>query len=265
MTTIGIDIGGTKVHGVRLDGGVVVAELTHPKPADGLLSPSVFDVVRDLWTDGVRAIGAGIAGLVADGVFVWGPHVKGTRLPIADILRSEFGVPAIVDNDANTAAYGELHLGAGRGCTEMLLITVGTGIGGAIVSNGALMRGANGFAGEWGHVTVDPDGIACACGRRGCWETLVSGPALQRGADAHDVGSRLGRGVAALVALFDPELVVVGGGVSGLGDALLEPARNELAAHLHGRPHREPPPIVRAELGPAANAIGAALMAAHSS
>jgi glucokinase len=287
VTTIGIDLGGTKAHAVRWEAGAVVAEARRAKPAAGLGSPEAFATIRDLWADDVTAIGAGVAGLVSDGVFVWGPHVDGAGVDVGAVLEDEFGVPAVVDNDANAGAFAELRLGAGRGHRDLLYVTVGTGIGGTIVMDGEIRRGVDGFAGEWGHLTVDPDGLPCACGSSGCWETKVSGRALQR-ADAEGrspegvaaaasegdptalhavdrVGTALGLGLAGLVAIFDPALVIVGGGVAGLGELLLRPARTALADHLHGRPRRTPPPIVTATLGPAANAIGAALLAEGAS
>jgi glucokinase len=184
------------------------------------------------------------------------------------------------------------------------MITMGTGIGGALVLDGRVHRGWNGMAGEFGHMQVVPDGRPCECGRSGCWEQYSSGNALVRvarslmaeqpsmlgemaegnpervtgpmvTAAAEDgdlvarrafasVGDWLGVGTANLVAAFDPELVVVGGGVSAAGDRLLDPAREALRRSLVGAGHRVTPQLVAAELGPEAGMIGAALLASAS-
>jgi glucokinase len=300
MSTIGIDIGGSKSLAVRLDDGAVVDE-RRTGSSDGSLDETTAAAIREVLTPDVTAIGVGAAGLVhwPDGVFAWGPHLDGTDVPLKALLEEEFSLPVVVDNDANTAAYGERVAGAARGFEDFLLVTLGTGIGGAIVIGGAVYRGES-FAGEWGHMRHDPAGRLCDCGKRGCWETVASGPALVRlarevvslnpggslaarlpaafsgedvttAADAGDevarglvaeVGAELGRGLANLVAIFDPELVVVGGGLGSVGESLLGPARRFAADTLHGGNHRLLPPILVAGGGPKAGAIGAAYLAA---
>jgi glucokinase len=303
VATVGIDLGGTKLLAVRVEDGEVVARELFATPGENFVDSAVA-AIRELWSDDVDAVGAGIAGLVRypDGVFVWGPHVPGTTIPVRSILEEEFGVPAAVDNDANTAALAELRMGAAVGRTHALLVTLGTGIGGAVIADGRVFRGSS-FAGEWGHMLYQANGLQCDCGKRGCWETVASGPALSRlgrefhalnpdghlakvlerddfraetltsAADAGDetarglvsqVGAALGHGLCSLIAVFDPELIVVGGGLGSVGESLLGPARRIAADALHGGSHRPLPPIVVAELGPEANAIGAALLAAES-
>lgn len=302
VATVGIDLGGTKLQAVRVQDGEVVARELFATPDEEFVESAVA-AIREMWTDDVVAVGAGIAGLVRypEGVFVWGPHVSGTNIPIREILEEEFGVPAAVDNDANTAALAELHSGAAVGRSHALLITLGTGIGGAVIADGEVYRGSS-FAGEWGHMLYAANGLQCDCGKRGCWETVASGPALARlgrefhslnpdghlarvlesedfsaetltaAADAGDetarglvsqVGAALGHGLCSLIAVFDPELIVVGGGLGSVGESLLGPARRVAADALHGGAYRPLPPIVVAELGPEANAIGAALLAAR--
>jgi glucokinase len=301
VTSVGIDLGGTKLLAVRLEDGEVVARERFATPGEDFMA-SALAAIRELWTDDVAAVGAGIAGLVRypEGVFVWGPHVPGANIPVRSILEAEFGVPAAVDNDANTAALAELHSGAAVGRSDALLVTLGTGIGGAVIADGDVYRGSS-FAGEWGHMIYQANGLQCDCGKRGCWETVASGPALARlgrefhalnpgghlakilqkgnfsaetltsAADAGDetarglvsqVGAALGQGLCSLIAIFDPELIVVGGGLGSVGESLLGPARRVAADALHGGSHRPLPPIVVAELGPEANAIGAGLLAA---
>lgn len=301
-TTIGIDLGGTKLLAVRMVNNEVVDEARVSTPGEAeRLSAAAIEAVGLVWTDDVVGVGIGVAGLVSypEGVFVWGPHVAGTNVPVRTDVEAAVGVPTIVDNDANTGAWGEHLLGAGRGYDSMLLVTLGTGIGGAIVIDGKLHRGTS-FAGEFGHMRYEPDGLQCDCGKRGCWETVASGPALIRlagdhiarsptgplaqllgdgpvtgemvtaAADAGDeiarglvaqVGAAFGQGLCSLIAILDPGVIVVGGGLGSVGEAILAPARRFAADLLHGGSHRELPPIVVAELGPRAGAVGAALMA----
>jgi glucokinase len=129
----------------------------------------------------VAAVGVGAAGLVdRDGVMRFAPNLAWREFPLSDQVARGVGVPVLVDNDANVAAWGEYRFGAGRESKDMLLVTVGTGIGGGIVSDGALFRGAHGFAGEIGHIIVEPGGPLCGCGNRGCWEQVASGRAIDR-------------------------------------------------------------------------------------
>ena len=208
--------------------------------------------------------------------------------PLAADLRSALGVPIVIDNDANAAAWAEHERGAGRGATEMLFVALGTGLGAGLVLRNELYRGYQGFAGEAGHLTVVIDGRACPCGARGCWERYASGTALvahyvERGGDPEvggpgitaaaakgdpvalgaltDVGEWLGRGLASLVAILDPEVIVVGGGVSESGDLLLDPARRLLAASVTGADRRPLPEVVAAQLGNEAGVVGAAMLA----
>lgn len=301
-TTIGVDVGGSKMLVVRVENNEVVARARHAVPDDPAeLSSGAIEAVGQLMSDGVEAVGVGVAGLVQwpDGVFVWGPHVAGTGVPLRANIEAALGLPVVVDNDANTGAWGELHLGAGRGYRDMLFVTLGTGIGGAIVLDGTIHRGLS-FAGEWGHTVFESDGARCGCGKRGCWETVASGPALVRlastmvaqnpdgslahrlrgreltgeaitaAADAGDeaarglvaqVGADLGRGLCNLIAIFDPDIVIVGGGLGSVGESLLGPARRVAADALHGGAHRMVPPILVAGLGEAAGAVGAAMLA----
>ena len=301
-TTIGIDLGGTKLLAVRMVNNEVVDEVRVSTPAEAdRLSAAAVEASRAVWTEDVGGIGIGVAGLVQypEGVFVWGPHVAGTRVPVRADVEAAMGVPVVVDNDANTGAWGEYLLGAGKGSDSMLLVTLGTGIGGAMVVNGKLHRGRS-FAGEFGHMRYEPNGLQCDCGKRGCWETVASGPALIRLATEHitrnptgplahtlgtgditgemvtaaaaggdeiarglvaQVGAAFGEGLCSLIAAFDPDVIVVGGGLGSVGEGILAPARRVAANLLHGGTHRDLPPIVVAGLGPQAGAIGAALMA----
>jgi glucokinase len=185
--TIGLDIGGTKVLGVVADrDGSVVAEDREESPegfADIVDSgATMIATLRSRATAAVTAVGIGIAGLVdAQGVLRYGPNLPGViDAPVKEALAARTGLPVVVDNDANVAGWGEVRFGAAEGSRDALLVTLGTGIGGAIVLDGAVVRGAHGFAAEIGHFTVDPNGPICACGERGHWESIASGSALGR-------------------------------------------------------------------------------------
>lgn len=186
--TIGFDVGGTKVLGVVLDpAGNVVAEERRPtgpgfQPLVAALATLTGGLSERVGDTAVGAVGVGIAGLVdRGGVLRYGPNLPGmVHAPVREALAARVGLPVAVDNDANVAGLAEARHGAAVGVGHVLVVTLGTGIGGAIVADGRVFRGANGFAGEIGHHTVDPDGPVCACGARGHWEAIASGSALGR-------------------------------------------------------------------------------------
>jgi glucokinase len=185
---IGLDLGGTKCLGLAVGpGGQVLAEHRVPTPATG--GEPLLDVLATVVEDVAAAAGAkpgsvgvGAPGLVdAAGVLRFAPNLRSAvDLPIAEGLGRRLGVPVHVDNDVTCAAYGEWTVGAAAGATDALLVALGTGIGGGLVVGGRLARGANGFAGEIGHMVVDPSGPPCPCGLRGCWERFASGGGLGR-------------------------------------------------------------------------------------
>lgn len=304
---VGLDVGGTKINAFRIARDGSVLDRHHaPTPADDEEATlgAMTDLGRAMVTSDVIAFGVGAAGMVdaVDGVLRFAPNLAWRDVPIAARLREAFGLPVRVDNDANTAAYAEYRFGAGRGYRHMLLVTVGTGIGGGIVTDGRLFRGANGFAAEIGHIIVEPGGPLCGCGNHGCWEQVAAGRAIDRagreaaradegsllrrlaggdpervsgavvteaarqGDDAAigvlaEVGRRLGEGIAGLVNVLDPQIVVVGGGAIVAGDLLLEPARAAFLDAVEGADHRPRIPIVPAQLGNDAGAIGAGALA----
>ena len=301
--SIGIDIGGTSIKAVRLgvDGVVEQDDEVPYTGTPGEMIGQVADLVTSLRQPATGSVGVGIAGLVRwpEGVFVWGPHVRGVNLEMRERLEGVLGLPVVVDNDANCAALAELRLGAAMGCQNAVVMTLGTGIGAGVIADGAVYRGES-FAGEAGHMTMIPDGDPCECGRRGCWETLVSGRRfgeearrlmridprgvlativggaepngsfLGMAATAGDVGARdavieagrwLGRGVANLVSILDPEMIVVGGAAVAVGELLIDTAREEAVRSVEGSRHRQPIRIEVARCGPRAGAIGAGLLA----
>jgi len=212
VLTIGLDIGGTKILGVATDAqGTVVAEQRHDSP-EGFsdlveAAARIVTTLRGRVSGEVTAVGVGIAGLVdGDGVLRYGPNLPGVvDAPVREALAQRTQLPVVVDNDANVAGWGEVRFGAAAGARDALLVTLGTGIGGAIVLDGAVVRGAHGFAAEIGHFTVDRHGPMCACGERGHWEAIASGSALGRMARELVAG---GTGVAILMrADGDPSAV----------------------------------------------------------
>ena len=310
--SIGVDIGGTKIlAGTVTEDGEIVATARRPTPRNDAedvldLVAEVVNELRDATTEPLDGVGLGVAGLVdADRSRVYfAPNLRWSQVPVRALLEAATGLPVVVENDGNVAAWGEFRFGAGRGTTDLTLVTVGTGIGGGIVINGGLFRGYHGAAGEIGHLNAVPDGRPCGCGRNGCLEQYASGNALVRearhlaaerraeagvllalgdgtpegvqglhiteAARAGDpvatkafaiVGTWLGRGLADLAAVLDPEVFVIGGGVSDAGDLLLASARQTLADKLIGQ-HNRPAPLVKvAALTNQAGLVGAADLA----
>ena len=313
MLSVGIDIGGTKVAaGVVDEDGMILRRLQRPTPSRSpqAVEDAIVEVVSELSREHhVEAVGIGAAGWVDtdQAVVRFSPHLAWRNEPLKARLNQRIGQPVLVDNDANAAAWAEFRFGAGRNANVMVCLTLGTGIGGALVINGRLFRGRYGMAGEFGHMGVVPDGHWCPCGNRGCWEQYASGNSLVRDAKAllrenspqasglmeriggdidglagpdvtaaamagdqmateliSDVGTWLGRGIADLAAALDPDLFVIGGGVSAAGDLLLQPAQHAFDRTLTGRGFRPPARLVIAEFRNDAGLVGAADLARHS-
>jgi glucokinase len=220
-------------------------------------------------------------------------------IPLKDELEPRIGLPLTVENDANAAAWGEFRFGAGSEVNHLVFVTLGTGIGGGVITHGVLLRGAQGSGGELGHVTIQATGPRCACGNRGCLEALASGTAIQRrarevaserpdsplgrlavkrkvlGEDVTELaragdeaalsvldeaGRWLGIGLAGFVNIFNPEVIAVGGGVMEAGELILEAARE--AVRLRARPpSRDIVKVQEASLGPESGVLGAAALA----
>ena len=286
---IGVDLGGTNIlAGVVDEGGVVAGRREHPTPlgSQAELLAAIDAAVAELLSDDVAALGLGIPSTIDRRTGRVGTSVN---IPLTDVdlrgrLEERFGRPVGIENDANAAALAEFRAGAGRGARTMVMLTLGTGCGGGVVVDGALFRG---WA-ELGHIVIDVDGIPCqgACTGRGHLEPYVTGLAATKlaqeafgpAADSHrlvrlanegeptaqgilrSIGERLGAGIASLVNVFDPDLVVVGGGFAAAGDWLLDPA-GEVVRWQALPPAGERVRIVRAELGTAAGLIGAAFVA----
>jgi glucokinase len=189
--TIGIDIGGTKVAGGVVDSSGVIhararADTPHRSTSPEVVENTIVGVLEDLIAQvgpgRVSAVGIGAAGFVgADrATVVFAPHLSWRQEPLRDALFERIGLPITVDNDANASSWAEWRFGAGRGESHLVMVNLGTGIGGGIVLGGRVERGRFGIAGEFGHMQVVPDGLRCECGNRGCWEQYSSGNALVR-------------------------------------------------------------------------------------
>lgn len=280
---IGVDVGGTKIAAAAVSGDQILAKrlLETEAGSQSAIVAAVTKVVLELRAaaPAAAAVGIGAAGLVdLDGRIVAAPHLALADLPLRAMVADRVGLPVVVDNDANVAAWGEYVHGAGVGHGDQVLLTIGTGIGGGMILGGRLHRGVSGFAAEVGHLSLDPDGPVCPCGGRGCFEMLASGgaigaevghaamdgdsAALQRVAEA---GRWLGIGCANLVHLLDPDVLIVGGGAgSSLGELLLGPAREAMNMRIMYSDLRPIPALVPAKLGPNAGVVGAAALALAS-
>jgi glucokinase len=320
---IGVDIGGTKVAAALVRGSLPAPgarsrfEVETPEILDRFTTltdgDSAEDCLRgieaciaDLEHGSGRAegIGVGVASMVdfAGGRVVESVNLPLTDVPLRDHLERRFGVPVVIDNDATAACIGEHVYGAGVGTRDMLMLTLGTGVGGGIISGGRPLRGFSGAAAEIGHIIIDVNGPKCPanCPNYGCLEAYVAGPAmgaaaraaaklepdsglgealaagrtvdsrlltrLAQGGDAGAIavleraGELLGAGLVTLSNIFDPELVVIGGGAAAAGELLFAPARRVLAARALP-PARDRVRVVPAALGSDAGFIGAAALA----
>ncbi len=308
MRAVGVDVGGTKLLAALVDTddpSVVLAETRLPTPrGTSALLDAVVAAVGSVVDDGQVPVGVGVPGLVDhDDRFRFGPNLPGVvDVALGDALRDRLGTAVVVDNDATCATLAEFRIGAGVGHADGVLLTIGTGIGGGLVVDGALRRGAHGFAGELGHMVVDPNGPRCPCGRRGCWERFASGSGLGRLSrdaalagrlpaavelagdpeavrgehvvvaarnGAPDAGEVLdefawwmGLGIGNLIDVLDPDVVILGGGVMDAADLLLDRVRRATRDQVVGADHRPEVPIEVAQAGERAGAIGAALAAA---
>lgn len=306
MYAVGIDIGGTKIAGALVDeDGNIVRDARVATPAsdgEGIVE-AVVTLVEEL-IDGVEAIGVGVAAagfIDADqALIVYSPNLSWRNEPLKARLDAKLSIPVIIENDANAAGWAEFRYGAGRGSKNMAMLTIGTGVGGAVIADSKMLRGGFGIGGELGHIRMVPNGLLCGCGAYGCFEQYGSGTALLRAAreladagtgegvllrklrdaageltgeqvyeailqsDAGalrllaELGEWIGQAIASLTAVLDPEVVVIGGGVSAAGDLLLEPIRRAYLANLPARGYRPELKIKTAEFVNDAGVVGAA-------
>lgn len=301
---IGVDVSGVTLHAALVSSeGAVIERRESPLEREAVAQQvtSIVAELRDV-APNVAALGVGIPGLVnrqTDRVLVSTDLPNLVRGNLHTELMEATGLRVELENDANAGAYGEYKVGAGRGCRDMFYVTIGMGIGGAIILDGKPWLGASGFAGEFGHITIDTEGIECVCGNTGCLETVASAPnivrrtherlyrdstsslsklALSKDFTAADIarearagddfalmmvertGKYIGAAVASVINLLNLERIVLGGGVMEAGDLILNPIIRE-AGRRAFQPCFEATQIVAAALGTDAVSIGAALLA----
>ena len=314
LPVLAVDLGGTKITAAIIsDEGQMIAREYCPTLADEgqqAVINRILLAIDHLLSQGnvgssqLDSISIAAAGAInfEKGLITLSPNLPGWYdIPLRDIVKEKYGVNTFLINDANAAALGEYHYGAGKGVNNLIYLTVSTGIGSGIIINGRLYSGPCGSAGEIGHMTIDVNGLKCNCGNIGCWETLASGTAVAKeairrighgerssltemvdgrienitaekvgvaaqGGDslALDIISKaaiyLGVGMVNLVNIFNPEMIIVGGGLSKMGDLLLNPARQVVrkkAFTLSAQAVR----IVPSQLGDDAGVFGAAIFA----
>jgi glucokinase len=304
---IGVDLGGTKLLAGTVDAELRVHHRAYRLSRPDAVVETIVEAVgeaREAARAEVLAVGVGVPCLVTpgSGVVMACNHFALRDVPLRDLLAERVGLPVVVDNDATAALVAEWRYGAGRGARNVLILTIGTGVGGGMVVDGRILRGATGAAGELGHIVIDEAGPPCPgnCPNHGCLESFVSGPALAREGRArgqaepesglgravaagreitgplvtelaHDgdeaaraaiavLGRHLGVGMASLVNVFNPEVIVIGGGLVAAGDLLLEPARRVVAERALV-PTRDQVRIVPARFGDESGMLGAAALA----
>jgi glucokinase len=314
MHAVGIDIGGTKIAGALVDDvGNIIEQLRVKSPINnpGEMVEAIASVIGEL-TSGQKVVGVGVAAagfLSADReVMFHSPNIAAWRNePLKSRIQDKTSYPVLLENDANAAGWAEFRFGAGRNVSSMIMLTIGTGVGGAVVSEGQLLKGGFGIGGELGHVVLIPGGRACGCGLKGCLETYASGTALLQAARdlaestdllgdglrklnpdpgtltgeelyqailqddpgalrlISELGEHLGIAIGSFfVPVLDPELVVVGGGVSAVGERLLDPMRAGYSKSMPAKGYRPELSIVKAQFLNQAGLIGAADLARQS-
>jgi len=314
MHAVGIDIGGTKIAGALVDEqGQILKELKVPSPIDDAhqMIETIASLVAELTAGQVVAgVGVAAAGFMSKDreIMYHSPNISAWRNePLKKRLETKLGQPVMLENDANAAGWAEFRFGAGAKSTSMIMITIGTGLGGAIISDGVLLKGGFGIGGELGHVTLIPGGQSCGCGQQGCVEAYCAGTALLKSARAlasssdsrgsrlkqlaevtgeltgeqvyqaileddlgansliADLAHHLGTAIGTIyVPILDPELVVIGGGVSVLGERLLAPIRSAFSDSMPAKGYRPELEIVGATFLNQAGLIGAADLARQS-
>lgn len=275
MDAIGVDLGGTKIEAVRMDGAREISRKRIPTPRG---YEQIVGAVAGLAAEMGPGCPVGLAspGAERDGLVRLSNTGCLEGMPLRADLEAALGAEIAMENDANCFALAEARAGAGRGHSSVFGAIMGTGVGGGIVEDGEIRRGASGSAGEWGHHVLHSGGNPCYCGRRGCAETYLSGPALERAwagppaplrqicTEAGPAADRwrrrfvedFGEGLANAIAVLDPGVVVLGGGVSNVPFLY-----SEGAGAVHARlPEGSRPPILQNELGDSAGALGACML-----
>jgi len=303
--TIGIDIGGTKISaGVVDSSGNLIDSSKCSTPAEGgkELISSVVNLVKELnKKHEIKGIGISIAALISSdyGTIVGAPNIANlSKLNFANEIKEEFKLPIIIENDANAAMWAEFKFGSAKGLNPVMFFIIGTGVGGGLVIDGKLFKGANGIGAEFGHMCVVPNGLLCGCGAKGCIEQYASGGALIRYANeallanpdkseevlsfgegklsgtaltkAAKAGNELalaafskqadwlGLACASYSLIIDPQAIIIGGGVVDAGELFLAPVRAAMRKYMPFAESHVPPKIIAAKFGNDAGLIGAA-------
>jgi len=288
--TIGVDLGGTKIAaGLATKSGKIINELeilTEAKEGHKEVIKKIKDSIYAVAGKKIKQvgkIGVGAPGTVIykEGVVMYPPNLPGWKeINLRDLLKKEFKIPVHVDNDANCAALAEAKFGAGKDVKDFVYVTISTGIGGGIIINKKIYRGAVGAAGEIGHIFISKDGKKCSCGQYGHFEGLAAGGAINRhygvtalevaeAAKKHkrwafkiinEVADTVGIGFANIINILNPELIIVGGGLSNMGETLLQPIRFALRKYALPLPYQSVK-IVQAKLGTKSGLKGAIALA----
>ena len=301
---VAVDIGGTHIR-VALYEPNSITPVAHQRTRSRANEPGVYDrleqAIESIWPqDGVRAIGIASPGPLDPhtGTILATPNIpEWQNFPLTAKLSQHFNVPAHLDNDANMAGLAEYQYGAGKGHENLVYLTISTGIGGGVISHGCLLQGFHGMGAELGHMTIDPNGPMCGCGKRGHIESFSSGPSIARyvneqlaagqksslqsqpvagtvqiaeAARAGDAlaisaferaGHYLGIAVANYLAIFDPSILIFGGGVSQVGELLFKPFEESLRKHTFHPHYLDNLVITKAALGDDAGLLGALALA----
>jgi glucokinase len=294
--SIGVDLGGTKIlAGLVNETGTIerIVELSTnasegPEAVIERIVKSVREVKGTINNNEISGIGIGAPGPLdpLTGIVLSPPNLPGwDKIPLRQRIHEYFDLPSYLENDANAAALAEYRFGAGRGADDMVYITVSTGIGAGLILNGRLYHGAGGYAGEIGHMVVDAHGPECSCGNRGCLEALASGTAIARkateafgrpctskevaemAAEGNTVAASildeafhyLGIGLSSIVNLFNPSKIVIGGGVSQIGDVMFRRLSNIVRTKSFPAPGAMVE-IVPAQLGRNSGMLGGAVL-----
>lgn len=300
---LALDIGGTHMRGAAFSINKSKPERqkrirTYGEGQNSL--ERLLDLIKDITpvNTPIRAVGIGLPGVIdlQSGMIVTAPNLEDwVGAPIAKRIEEEIGAPVLLGNDANLAALGEWHFGAGQGHQHLVYFTISTGIGGGVICDGQLLNGKHGLAGELGHVTILPDGPMCSCGHRGHLEALASGPAIMNyvagqlregrvsslsgdpdpkriGEAARDgdplakeaferAGTYLGLMIANILMIFNPSIVILGDGVSQTGELLFNPVRRTVQKAVLSEEYLEDLVITQAALGDDAGLYGALVLA----
>jgi len=280
MPNLGFDIGGTNLRVLRLndDGSSsALQQQQHPNEPEAIIS-IVVKLARTLireTTESIKTIGVGCAGhVLPTGVIKSSPNLPNfIDFPLKQILEEEIQTQVLVENDANCSAWAEYQIGAGVGIENLLVISFGTGIGAGLILGGSIFRGSYGLAGEVGHMTLEENGRPCPCGNYGCWEQYSSGAELSNLISRNEThaipyektltefGEKVAVGFRNLSHVLDPEMIIVTGGITSIGDPLLDAIQQAYYKRVGHRDNGKLTQIRLGMFGNEAGALGAALMA----